>query len=283
MKDATITKSNAPANSTLRRFWRGLLCTLSFLISPIGRLCGGRLIKRMEPERLDRGMVLVLPGIEGRSFLNVSLMAGLLDAGLPYAMEILDWTTGCNLLAIYHLRAWERNHRVARQIADRVIDYRRQYPGRPVWLIGHSAGGAMSLLTAEFLPAEQSVTGIVLLAPAMSSEYSCEAAMQRTERGIWNFYSAGDVWFLGLGTLVFGTFDGVHWPASGRIGFAHRTDPSPSAECQLRQIPYRLRMLWQFNFGGHFGCVHRVFVAETIGPILREDSKDVRDSAMLWA
>jgi hypothetical protein len=76
----------------------------------------------MEPERLDRGLVLILPGIEGRSFLNVSLMAGLLDAELPYAMEIVDWTTGCFLLAIYHLRAWEQNRRVARQIAGRVVE-----------------------------------------------------------------------------------------------------------------------------------------------------------------
>jgi len=260
----------APAKSTLCRFWRGLVCTLSFLVLPIGQLCRGRLIKRMEPERLDRGLVLILPGIEGRSFLNVSLMAGLLDAGLPYAMEIVDWTTGCFMLAIYHLRASKRNRRVAGQIANRVVEYRRQYPGRPVWLIGHSAGGAMSLLTAEFLPAEPSLTGIVLLAPAMSSHYSCDAAMQRTELGIWNFYSAGDVLFLGMGTLVFGTFDGVHLPGSGCIGFAHRTDPSRAATCRLRQIPYRLGMISQFNLGGHFGCMHRVFVAEMIAPILRE-------------
>ena len=261
-------ESPAPAKLALRRFWRGFACTLSFLVVPFGRLCRGRWIRRMEPERLDRGLVLILPGIEGRSFLNVSLLAGLLDSGLPYAMEIVDWTTGCPLLGIYHLRAWERNRRVACQIAGRVVEYRRKYPGRPVWLIGHSAGGAMSLLTAEYLPAEESLTGIVLLAPAMSSRYSCDAAMQRTERGIWNFYSAGDVWLLGLGTLLFGTFDGVHWPGSGCIGFAHRTNPLPAAECQLRQIPYRLGMISQFNLGGHFGCVHRVFVAETIGPIL---------------
>ena len=258
----------------MRRFWRGFVCTLSFLVLPIGRFCRGRLIKRMEPQRLDRGLVLILPGIEGRSFLNVSVMAGLLDAGLPYAMEIVDWTTGCILLAIYHLRAWRRNLRVARQIANRVVEYRRQYPGRPVWLIGHSAGGAMSLLTAEFLPGEQPLTGIVLLAPAMSSRYPCHAAMQRTERGIWNFHSAGDVWFLGLATLLFGTFDGVHWPASGCIGCARRSEPSPAAERQLWQIPFRWGMISQFNLGGHFGCVNRVFVAETIAPILREDAEE---------
>ncbi len=283
MEDPTTTRSPAPAKSTLRRFWRGFVCTLSFLIFPIGRLCRDRLIKQMEPEHLDRGLVLILPGVEGRSFLNVSLMAGLLDAGLPYAMEIVDWTTGCCLLAIYHLRAWQRNCRVAQQIASRVVEYRRQYPGRPVWLIGHSGGGAMSLLTAEFLPAGLSLTGIVLLAPAMSSRYSCDAAMQRTERGIWSFYSAGDVWFLGLTTLVLGTFDGVHWPGSGCIGFAHRSEPGPAAQCQLRQIPYRLGMTSQFNLGGHFGCVHRVFVAETIAPILREGSNLVRSSTMLRA
>jgi pimeloyl-ACP methyl ester carboxylesterase len=257
----------------MRRFWRGLVCSLSFLVLPIGRLCGGRLIKRVEPNRLDRGLVLILPGIEGQSFLNLSAMAGLLDAGLPYAMEIVDWTTGCFLLAIYHLRAWERNRRIARQIANRVVEFRRQYPGRPVWLIGHSGGAAMSLLTAECLPADLSLTGIVLLAAAMSSRYSCDAAIERTERGIWNFCSAGDVWFLGLGTLVFGTFDGRHGPGSGCIGFAHPTDPNPAAACRLRQIPYRLGMVSQFNFGGHFGCVHRVFVAETIAPILREDAE----------
>ena len=98
--------------------------------------------------------------------------------------------------------------------------------------------------------------------------------MQRTERGIWNFCSVGDVLFLGVGTLAFGTFDGVHWPASGCIGFAHPTDPGPAQERQLRQIPYRLGMISQFNFGGHFGCVNRVFVAETIGPLLREDTNE---------
>ena len=77
-------------------------------------------------------------------------MAGLLDAGLPYATEIVDWTTGRILLAIYHLRAWKRNRRAARQIAGRVVDYRRQYPGRPVWILGHSAGGAMAILAASF-------------------------------------------------------------------------------------------------------------------------------------
>ena len=46
VKDPTTTRSPAPAKSTLRRFWRGLVCTLSFLFFPIGRLCRDRLIKQ---------------------------------------------------------------------------------------------------------------------------------------------------------------------------------------------------------------------------------------------
>ena len=119
----TSTVEVAAAKSTLRRFWRGFVCSLSFLVLPMGRLCCGRWIKRMEPERLDRGLVLILPGMEGRSFLNVSLMAGLLDAGLPYAMEILDWTTGCCLLAsIICALGAESSHRPPdRQSRGRVL------------------------------------------------------------------------------------------------------------------------------------------------------------------
>ena len=40
-------------------------------------------------------------------------------------------------------------------------------------------------------------------------------------------------------------------------------------------------MISQFNLGGHFGCVHRIFVAETIAPILRENSNHLPASAML--
>ena len=75
-------------------------------------------------------------------------------------MDIVDWTTGCFLLLLYHLLATGPNRRVARQIVDRVVEYRRQYPGRPVWLIGHSGGAGISLLTAELLSTAGSGNGV---------------------------------------------------------------------------------------------------------------------------
>ena len=36
----------------------------------------------------------------------------------------------------------------------------------------------------------------------------------------------------------------------------------------MTQTAYRPWMIAHFNLGGHFGCVHRVFVSENIGPLI---------------
>jgi len=40
---------------------------------------------------------------------------------------------------------------------------------------------------------------------------------------------------------------------------------------RLRQRGYRPRMLGQFHWGGHLGWANRVFVAETVAPLLGEN------------
>jgi pimeloyl-ACP methyl ester carboxylesterase len=264
------------------RWWRGSLCTLTFLVAPLGWFLRGGYVRQAGPERLSHGLVLILPGIEGRSFLNIAVLQGLVDAGLPYAIEIVDWTTGFKPLALYHLRSWNRNRRQAADIAQRIVRYRQQYPDRPVWIVGHSGGGGMALLTAEALPAATRLTGIVLLAAAVSRRFDLRPALNRVERGIWSFHSALDWFFVGLGTTVFGSMDGVHGPSAGMLGFSetaarstddpHTTDawspPSPSSGGVFRQHGYAPWMIKQFHLGGHFGCVHRVFIAETIAPLL---------------
>lgn len=259
-----------PRTSRFHRWWRGVSACLTFLIAPLGRLLGGRWTRRVDSDRLDRGLVVILPGIESQSFLNISILHGLLDAGIPHALEIFDWTTGWNPLFLYHLRGWRRNRRVVDRLARRIQDYQRDYPGRPVWLVGHSGGGAMSVLTAEALPEDSPIAGAILLGPALSPRYSVRPALRRTRHGIWNFHSHGDWLFLGVGTLLCGTLDGRHSPAAGFVGFRH--DDATSAEHPpLVQIPYGLAMLSAFNAGGHFGYANRVFVAEHVAPIVLRD------------
>jgi pimeloyl-ACP methyl ester carboxylesterase len=260
--------ASLPAIGT--RWWRGVSTCLTFLVAPLGRLLGGRWVRRLEPERLDRGLILILPGIESQSFLNISILHGLLDADLPHALEIFDWTTGWNPLFLYHLRGWRRNRRMVERLARRIQEYQRDHPGRPVWLVGHSGGGAISVLTAESLPEIAAVSGLILFGPALSPDYPLGPALRRTQHGIWNFHSRGDWLFLGLGTFLCGTLDGCHGPAAGFVGFRVLSE-APADEPPLVQIPYEFAMLLAFNAGGHFGCANRVFVAEHVAPILLRD------------
>ena len=222
-------------------------------------------------ERRDRGLVLILPGIESHSALTYNLAAGLDEGGVPYAIEVADWTTGVFFLSFYHLWARQRSQRAAQLVADRLTAYQQAYPGRPIHLVGYSGGGALAPLVLERLPEDFRVTSAVLLANALSRHYNLAPALRKTERGIWNLYSPLDV-FVSLGTLIGTTLDGRHGCSAGAYGFRPPANLSPddAAEyARLQQLCYGPRMAGSFNLGGHFGNMNRVFSAEWIAPLLK--------------
>ncbi len=257
----------------IRRFLRGCQSILGVLLHPLGRFTGALLNDLRTPDRLQRGLVLVLPGIEGLSFVNQSIARGLADGGVEAAIEIHDWTTGVILLLLYHLRGWRRNLRQVDRLVRRITEYRQAYPGRPVHLVGHSGGGAMTVLTLERLPPEVNVTGAILLEPSISRRYDLSTALARTSQGIWSFYSWLDFLFEGVATSLAGTTDGKYGPAAGMIGFRPPAGLSESNrglyQARLHEISFRLNMIADFHFGGHFGPTNRVFVAERIAPLLK--------------
>jgi pimeloyl-ACP methyl ester carboxylesterase len=230
----------------------------------------------MEPERLEHGLVLIFTGIEGRSFLNVALLAGLIDGGVSSAAEIVDWTTGNKLLFPYHLRGLRRNIRVANELAARIVGYQDQFPGRPVWIVGHSGGGGMALLVARALPKNRKLTGIVMLATALSPLADLGPAFEKVRTSVWNYYSWYDAFFLRFGTAILGTFDGRHGAAAGAVGFRGPQSQQETASGRLIQVRWNWRRLSQFNPGEHFGCVHRVFVAEEIAPLIVDSESENR-------
>jgi pimeloyl-ACP methyl ester carboxylesterase len=226
----------------------------------------------LAPERADKGYTIVLPGVEGTSGRNISIVRGLIDAGHPAAVEVRDWTTGHWPLWPYHLMALERNREQAREIAAQIVKYQDCYPGRPVTLIGHSGGAAIAVLALEALPPERRVMQVVLLAAAISADHDLSTALARTERGIVNFHSWGDVSYLIVGTLALGTIDRQHAISAGASGFhvpENLTDDQRRLyETRLHQVPYRLAMLRSYNTGGHFSPTNRKFVAEWVAPRL---------------
>lgn len=224
-----------------------------------------------DPDRLRKGLILILPGIEGESMLNHMIADGLKDAGLPDAIDIYDWT-GTRFFMVGGVTRYERNMRQAALIAHRLTEYQRTHPGRPVHLIGHSAGGGIAVLVLEQMSKDRPITGAILLAPAISPTHNLTEAMRRTKFGVYNFWSPGDFAWLGIGTTAFGTVDREHGPAAGMIGFRVPDHLSPSEaklyETKLHQIHQQGSTIKDGQVIPHMGWASKWFVEDWLGKII---------------
>jgi alpha-beta hydrolase superfamily lysophospholipase len=221
------------------------------------------------PQRLNRGLVIVLPGIEGYSHLNRRIVRGLVLGGVPHAIEIYDWTYGW-FWQLWSLRSRRRHTEQATLLAGKIAAYQNEYPGRPVYLVGHSGGGSMLAYTLEALEPGRKITGGIMLVPALSPSYSLMVAVSRTEQGLWNFCSHGDILFLGAATLLCGTTDGRHAVAAGNLGFTSQvvTEAAHSETAVLRNVGYQWNMLSTGHWGGHLSISSSRFIARDVAPLI---------------
>jgi hypothetical protein len=249
-----------------KRFW----CSIGLVVGCAVLAAGCNGTSRSEyntPERLDNGLVLLLPGIEGEGPLSYAVRAGLNEAGGNQALSIYNWgwpipVAGMMLNQVDVIRA----RRVAKAVAREVVKYQTRHPGRPVHLVGHSGGGAIAIFAAEELPSGHSVDGIVLLSPSISADYNLVKALAHSRKGIVHFWSPGDVALLVLGTTLFGNLDGGHGPAAGAIGFARG-----GSFGKLYQTEWTAAMLTSGNMGGHMGSAGNHFVREWVAPWVMAD------------
>lgn len=175
------------------------------------------------PARRDKGLVVILPGIEGESAANRNIRKGLDEGGLAHALVIYRWgfpVPGLGMLVNQTDTAAARKS--AAELAQALVRYQKKRPDRPIFLIGHSAGGAVSVLTLEALadmPEARPIAGAILLSSSLSANYPLDKALRMTQRGIVNGYNPDDKALLGTGTAVFGNVDGGHGDSAGRTGF----------------------------------------------------------------
>ncbi len=247
---------------------RVVLRAVAFVTVCLAAGAGGCSQPYVSEYRLDQGLVLVFTGIEGRSWLNEDICHGLNAGGVDWAIELVDWTSRVPGSYVVNLRSRARNLRKAGEVARRIVEYRRDHPGRPVVLVGQSGGAAVAVWSAEALPAEEKVDGIVLLAPALSPGYGLDEALRKSRRGIVNFHSRRDWVFLGAGTTLTGTMDGRHGSAAGREGFERPAEGLRAElyERKLFQIEWGEQM-YPAGFGGHLTSGHKHFVASHVAPL----------------
>ena len=254
-----------------QRFLAVLGCAVAVLVTSVGCQVPEHV---RSPRRYARGVVFVLPGIEGRSVWNRSIALGLDEGGVTSAIEIHDWTTGVPGNFVYNLTNLERNRREAREVARRIFDYARRYPDSPIYVVGHSGGGGIAVLALEVLPPGRQIEQAILLAPALSPAYDLSIALRRTRHGIVHFYSARDVTLLKVGTSLLGPIDRDFGAAAGAVGFREPEGLNES-DCalyatRLRQVRWTPRLKRVGADGSHLGWASRMFAREYLAPLIRE-------------
>lgn len=248
---------------TGRRALAALACLAAAVL--IGG-CGETRTRFTTDERMDRGVVYILPGIEGEGMLNHELREGLDQAGLPYALPIHNWGRPIPVAGVVLNQVDILGNRLAAQeLAKKVVKYQDAHPGAPVFLVGHSGGGGIAVMAAEALPEGRQVDGLILLNVSLDANYDLTKALAHTRRGIANFWSPGDVAFLVVGTTVMGNVDGARGPAAGAIGFQRTAELGPQL-AKLYQVRWHESMSNVGHTGGHFSATNQDFARRWVAP-----------------
>jgi len=174
----------------------------------------------MTPERLENGLVVILPGIEGESRFNRDIRRGLVMAGVQRAIPIYNWGRPIpGLGMLLNQMDFIGNRLAGVRIAKMIEGYQDKHPGRPVFVVGHSGGGGVAVFTAEAMSKGRQVDGLVLLSASIWAGYDLTKALGKCRNGIVNFHNPNDVGLLAIGTTLASNVDGMRGPSAGLDGF----------------------------------------------------------------
>jgi hypothetical protein len=256
----------------IRFFSLFLIFNFSFLIFNCTG-CSPAIGSYAASDRLERGLVVILDGAGGFTDTFNNIAKGLDDAGLNQAFEPFEWSTHDALQDQVDL---QRNRLFASELTNLIVSYRQEYPGRPVHLVGLSAGTGLVIFSAEGLPPGIKVDGIFLLGSSLSSTYDLTPAMRHVRRAITNFSSPADVFVLGAGVAVTGTVDRSHSLPAGIAGFHLPKDASPATkqlyQAKLVEVPWNPSYVIYGDLGGHLGATSSAFTQHMIAPVIIADS-----------
>jgi pimeloyl-ACP methyl ester carboxylesterase len=214
------------------------------------------------PARRRRGLTIILGGIEGPSAYNLNMARGILKSRYRGAVVRIDWNGGIpfmrSLVNLIHTRHHERQ---AEAIVNFIRAYRQEHPATPIHIVAQSGGCWLTVRTLELLPDNIRIQTAVLIAPSMSPAYDMSRAANKCDDALISFGSAGDYFFLGMGTFLFGTSDRVFTPSSGLLGWHHQHPKFVDA----RWHPAWLRL---GNLGNHTTSAATLFMQHVVAPRL---------------
>ena len=225
-------------------------------------------------ERLTRGCVFYFDGAGGgtrKTNYAEGVVEGMLEAGYKGAGELVSWETGRGLMADQDASvAYKREKATAG--AAKIQAYQKSHPGKPVDLLGFSAGTAEAIFALEVLPETAPVDQVVLLGTSISHDYDMTEALKRVKNKLYIFTSTHDRM---LGTLMplSGTADRkFDDPGAGIKGFVLPAGASAATRKlyadKIVTIPYSKSFRKDDDKGHHFDNVKKEFIRDQVAPLL---------------
>ena len=216
----------------------------------------------------ERGLVWILPGIEGRPWMMRWAHKAFRDAGVDAEIRIYDWPRPL-LDPLKNLTDHEGNLEKADEIAAEITDYRHRHQRAPIDIVGYSGGGGLAIMVTEALPPDVRLRNVVLAQPALSPDYDLTAALSRVDGKLVNFYSPYDWLILGVGTRMFGTIDRVKVSSAGKERFDLDQAVSDAALRQkVEQRGWDAGMIRSGHFGNHLSIFSYGWNKQYVAPYL---------------
>ena len=202
--------------------------------------------------KAENGITFYAPGAGNFDFGDVGIREGLDAAGYQGQVASVLWTVSFNPAIDQRLG----NARLGgMKLAGWIEEYADRYPGRPINLIGLSAGTGVVIWALEELKEGYSVDNVVLLGSSLWYRYDVRKALRRLKGTIYNYYSPNDTILAGPMKL-FGTIDGRFGEdGAGAVGLR----PSRGAE-RVVNIRWEPAFKQYGNYGNHTDGTRAPFV-----------------------
>jgi hypothetical protein len=206
--------------------------------------------------KAQNGITFYCPGAGNFDFGDIGIRQGLQAAGYQGQVAAVLWTSGLGPGVDQRLG----NARIGGlRLARTIEQYHKKYPGRPVNVIGLSAGTGVAIWALEDLKPGHSVDNVVLLGSSLWHRYDVSKALRRVDGRIFNYYSPEDIILAGP-MKVFGTIDGVFGEdGAGAVGLH-----SPGGGDRVVNIRWEPAFKRYGNFGNHTDGTRAPFVKQYI-------------------
>lgn len=226
----------------------------------------------------ERAHVLILPGCNG-STKKVDRLRDMIDSEVDEtSAQIWDWTD--ILPATLHINQWDiwRNRYRVKLLVRELNKWREQNPDTKLYVLGFSGGAAIALWAAEGVDENFGLERIVLIGGSVAPDYDLTPTLERTNIGVFNYFSLADTVFLREGTIWNGTMERKFTISAGYSGFEVPADERLAAK--LEQFEWTPSMKALGNNGGHWGPFSEPFIRKYLLDLFAEPASLTRHAKL---